>query len=212
MALLGWLQWRAPPTSPRTILEGRHPCWLFPIRAPIPPLIKNAPAERAELWRTPMIKGPRPANSHVWIKNTSYHGDPISLFTTGKNYQDTVCSRRWSIFTTSVTSSVCPRTHPSIENSLAESREEKQDLFLMQLLMVLGPFWLFQRLLFNSLPASLYEQTHSSLAEAFSGAGSSPEHCIGLSYHLGYLKLLNLLLTQEVMCFGPPGERHPTKP
>ena len=29
-----------------------------------------------------MIKGPRPADSHIWIKNTSYHGDPISLFTT----------------------------------------------------------------------------------------------------------------------------------
>ena len=42
-----------------------------------------------------------------------------------------VCSGRRSIFTTSVTSRMCLRTHPRIENSLAESREEKQDLLLM---------------------------------------------------------------------------------
>ena len=57
----------------------------------------------------------------------------MSLFTTGKNYQDTVCSRRWSIFTTSITNRVCPQTHPKIENSLAESKEEQQDLLLKEL-------------------------------------------------------------------------------
>lgn len=32
---------------------------------------------------------------------------------------------------------------------------------------------------------------------------SLSKHCTGLSNHLGYLKLLNLLLAWEIMYFGP---------